>query len=52
MLKVVHDETEANETGAASGSSSLLDEIVRDGAQAYSGPGILALSGCYVWPWQ
>jgi hypothetical protein len=33
MLKVVHDETEANATGAVSGSSLLLDEIVRDGAR-------------------
>jgi hypothetical protein len=33
MLKVVHDETEANATTASTASSSLLDEIVRDGAR-------------------
>jgi hypothetical protein len=33
MLKVVHEESEPNATGAAATSSSLLDEIVRDGAR-------------------
>jgi len=33
MLKVVHDETEVNATTASTPSSSLLDEIVRDGAR-------------------
>jgi len=33
MLKVVHDEAESNATSGSVGSSSLLDEIVRDGAR-------------------
>jgi putative transposase len=33
MLKVVHEESEANATGGSTGSSSLLDQIVRDGAR-------------------
>ena len=33
MLKVVHDNNESNATGVSAASSSLLDEIVRDGAR-------------------
>ena len=34
MLKVVHDESQSNATGApAAAGSSLLDEIVREGAR-------------------
>jgi putative transposase len=33
MLKLVHEESEANATGGSTGSSSLLDQIVRDGAR-------------------
>jgi transposase-like protein len=33
VLKVVHDNNESNATGVSAASSSLLDEIVRDGAR-------------------
>ena len=44
MLKVVHEESEPNATGAAATSSSLLDEIVRD-ARADAGGGAAGRGG-------
>jgi len=37
MLKVVHEEKRANDNEVSGGGSSLLDEIVRDGARAMLG---------------
>jgi hypothetical protein len=42
MLKVVHDEAESNATGAVVAGSSLLDEIVRDGARQILAAALLA----------
>jgi putative transposase len=47
MLKVVQEESESNETGG-SGSSSLLDEIVRDGARAMLAAALQAEVAAYV----
>jgi putative transposase len=48
MLKVVHDETEANATSASTASSSLLDEIVRDGARQMLAAALQAEVAAYV----
>jgi putative transposase len=51
MLKVIHDETDANATGdVATGSpdSSLLDEIVRDGARQMLAAALQAEVAAYV----
>ena len=49
MLKVVHDECEPNATCAAGGvSSSLLDEIVRDGARQMLAAALSAEVAAYV----
>jgi len=45
-LKVVHDETEANATTASTASSSLLDEIVRDGARQMLAAALQARRSC------
>lgn len=47
MLKVVHDEVESNEA-SGSGSSSLLDEIVRDGARQMLAAALTAEVAAYV----
>ena len=47
MLKVVQEESESNETGG-SGSSSLLDEIARDGARAMLAAALQAEVAAYV----
>ncbi len=47
MLKVVQQGSESNETGR-SGSSSLLDEIVRDGARAMLAAALQAEVAAYV----
>jgi len=47
MLKVVQEESESNETGG-SGSSSLLDEIVRDGARAMLAAALQAEVAAYL----
>jgi putative transposase len=48
MLKVVHDKTEANATSASTASSSLLDEIVRDGARQMLAAALQAEVAAYV----
>ncbi|HUH70117.1 MAG TPA: transposase, partial [Mycobacterium sp.] len=49
MLKVVHDECEPNARCAAGGvSSSLLDEIVRDGACQMLAAALLAEVAAYI----
>ena len=49
MLKVVHEEAEANATGgSASTGGSLLDEIVRDGARAMLAAALQAEVAAYV----
>ena len=49
MLKVVHDECEPNATCAAGGvSSSLLDEIVRDGARQMLAAALQAEVAAYI----
>jgi transposase-like protein len=47
MLKVVHEESEANVTGGSAGSS-LLDEIVRDGARQMLAAALSAEVAAYV----
>ena len=47
MLTVVHDGTEANDNGAG-GNSSLLDEIVRDGARAMLAAALQAEVTAYI----
>jgi putative transposase len=47
MLKVVHDESESNEASGSS-SSSLLDEIVRDGARQMLAAALAAEVAAYV----
>lgn len=47
MLTVVHDATEANESGGGAGRS-LLDEIVRDGAQQMLAAALQAEVATYV----
>ena len=47
MLKVVHEASESNET-SGSGSSSLLDEIVRDGARQMLAAALQAEVAAYV----
>jgi putative transposase len=48
MLKVVHGERPANENCPVSGSSSLLDEIVRDGARQMLAAALQAEVAAYV----
>jgi transposase-like protein len=48
MLEVVHDETEANATTASTASSSLLDEIVRDGARQMLAAALQAEVAAYI----
>jgi len=48
MLKVVHEERPANENCPVSGSSSLLDEIVRDGARQMLAAALQAEVAAYV----
>lgn len=47
MLKVVHDDAGTNDTGSA-GGSSLLDEIVRDGARQMLAAALRAEVAAYV----
>ena len=47
MLKVVQEESESNETGG-SGSSSLLDEIVRDGDRRMLAAALQAEVAAYI----
>ena len=48
MLKVVYDEAESNATSGSVGSSSLLDEIVRDGARQMLAAALQAEVAAYV----
>lgn len=48
MLKVVGDGGESNATGAATASSSLLDEIVRDGARQMLAAALQAEVAAYI----
>ena len=48
MLTVVHDEAESNATGVAALGSSLLDEIVRDGARQMLAAGLRAEVVAYI----
>jgi putative transposase len=48
MLKVVHDEAESSTTSGSAGSSSLLDEIVRDGARQMLAAALRAEVAAYV----
>jgi putative transposase len=48
MLKVVHEESEANATGGSTGSSSLLDQIVRDGARQMLAAALQAEVAAYI----
>jgi putative transposase len=48
MLKVAHDETEANAMTASTASSSLLDEIVRDGARQMLAAALQAEVAAYI----
>src|SRR5437867_5729694 len=50
MLKVVHEESEPNATGGVGGSvvSSLLDEIVRDGAREMLAAALRAEVAAYI----
>lgn len=48
MLKVVHEELEPNATTGSAGGSSLLDEIVRDGARAMLAAALQAEVAAYV----
>jgi putative transposase len=49
MLKVVHDGSEPNATsGSAASSSSLLDEIVRDGARQMLAAALQAEVAAYI----
>jgi hypothetical protein len=48
MLKVVHDETEASATTASTARSSLLDEIVRDGARQMLAAALQAEVAAYI----
>jgi putative transposase len=48
MLKVVHDEAESNARSRSAGSSSLLDEIVRDGARQMLAAALQAEVAAYV----
>ncbi len=47
MLKVVHDESDPNET-SGSASCSLLDEIVRDGARQVLAAALYAEVSAYI----
>jgi putative transposase len=48
MLKVVHEGSEANATGGSTGSSSLLDQIVRDGARQMLAAALQAEVAAYI----
>jgi putative transposase len=48
MLKVVHDGSEPNVTGGSAGSSSLLDQIVRDGARQMLAAALQAEVAAYI----
>jgi hypothetical protein len=48
MLKVVHEESEPNATGASMASASLLDEIVRDGARQMLAAALQAEVAAYI----
>jgi hypothetical protein len=48
VLTVVHDEAESNATGVAALGSSLLDEIVRDGARQMLAAALQAEVAAYV----
>ena len=48
MLKVVHDESEPNAASESSASSSLLDEIVRDGARQMLAAALQAEVAAYI----
>ncbi|MGH8834122.1 MAG: IS256 family transposase [Actinomycetes bacterium] len=48
MLKVVHEGNEPNATGASTASSSLLDEIVRDGARQMLAAALQAEVAAYI----
>jgi transposase-like protein len=48
MLKVVHEESESNATGASDSGSSLLDEIVRDGARRMLAAALEAEVAAYI----
>jgi transposase-like protein len=48
MLKVVHEEKRANDNEGSGGGSSLLDEIVRDGARAMLAAALQAEVAAYV----
>jgi hypothetical protein len=48
MLKVVHDETEPHVTSGSAAGSSLLDEIVRDGARQMLAAALQAEVAAYV----
>jgi hypothetical protein len=48
MLKVVHEESGSNETGASVRGSSLLDEIVRDGARRMLAAALEAEVAAYI----
>jgi hypothetical protein len=48
MRKVVHEESEANATGGSTGSSSLLDQIVRDGARQMLAAALRAEVAAYI----
>jgi putative transposase len=48
VLTVVHDEAESNATGVAALGSSLLDEIVRDGARQMLAAGLRAEVVAYI----
>ena len=48
MLKVVHDGSEPNATSESAASSSLLDEIVRDGARQMLAAALQAEVAAYI----
>jgi hypothetical protein len=48
VLTLVHDEAESNATGVAALGSSLLDEIVRDGARQMLAAGLRAEVVAYI----
>jgi len=48
MLKVVHDEFDPNATSGSDSSSSLLDEIVRDGARQMLAAALQAEVAAYI----
>ena len=47
MIRPCHDETEANATTTSTASSSLLDEIVRDGARPMLAAALQVRAGAF-----